>query len=160
MSCNSGVNGLSSVKEAVTESGVPAGRLLQDVLELAVKRGVDKFIGIGEEMSRESGVADLEGLSRPELVYFFDTVESFIGSEVFRDLHDEVILLKGARQFKFERISDLLVNKVHETILEVNLSAIVDNLNYYRSFMKRGTKMVCMNLARPSCGLSCRCRCR
>ena len=128
----------------ILQSGVPAGRLLQDVLELAVKRGVDKFIGIGEEMSRESGVADKEGLSRPELVYFFDTVESFIGSEIFRDLHDEVILLKGARQFKFERISDLLINKVHETILEVNLNAVIDNLNHYRSFLKRGTKMVCM----------------
>ena len=59
-------------------------------------------------------------------------------------MRDEIVLLKGARPFGFERISDLLEQKVHETILEVDLNAVVDNLNYYRSFLKPETKMVCM----------------
>ncbi|MFS6554777.1 alanine racemase, partial [Parabacteroides distasonis] len=44
----------------------------------------------------------------------------------------------------FERITDRLVEKVHETTLEVNLSAVVANLNWYRSRMRPGTKLVCM----------------
>jgi alanine racemase len=55
-----------------------------------------------------------------------------------------MILLKGARSFEFDKLSELLERKVHETILEVNLQAVVDNLNYFRSFLKPETKMVCM----------------
>ena len=55
-----------------------------------------------------------------------------------------MILLKGARSFGFDRLAELLVRKVHETTLEVNLTALVDNLNHYRSLMKPRTKLVCM----------------
>jgi alanine racemase len=55
-----------------------------------------------------------------------------------------MILLKGARPFGFDQITEQLEQKVHETILEVNLNAVVENLNFYRSFMKPETKMVCM----------------
>ena len=71
-------------------------------------------------------------------------MEEFIVSDVFRSLRDEVILLKGARRFGFDLLTELLVKKVHETTLEVNLSAVVKNLNHYRSFMKAETKLVCM----------------
>ena len=63
---------------------------------------------------------------------------------LFRSLRDEVILIKGSRAFHFDRISDRLELKVHETILEINLNALIDNLNYYRSKLKPETKMVCM----------------
>ena len=59
-------------------------------------------------------------------------------------LRDEVILLKGSRKFSFDRLTELLEQKVHETILEVNLNSVVKNLNYYRSYMKPTTKLVCM----------------
>ena len=59
-------------------------------------------------------------------------------------MRDEVILIKGARTFGFDQITDLLVQKVHETVLEVNLGAVIENLNYYRSLMKPDTKLVCM----------------
>ena len=55
-----------------------------------------------------------------------------------------MILIKGARRFGFDNITELLVQKVHETILEVNLSNVVKNLNFYRSFMRPETKLVCM----------------
>ena len=76
--------------------------------------------------------------------YFFHDVTSFIHSKVFESLSDEVILIKGARRFGFDNITELLVQKVHETILEVNLSNVVKNLNFYRSFMRPETKLVCM----------------
>ena len=67
-----------------------------------------------------------------------------MASPLFNSLSGEMILLKGARKFGFDRLSEMLVRKVHETTLEVNLSALVDNLNYYRSLMKPETKLVCM----------------
>ena len=122
----------------IRQSGEQPESLYRKVSELAVNRGVQKFIGIGPDIksqAEEIQVADK---------YFFTSVQQFVRSEVFKSLHDEVILIKGARSFGFDHITELLEQKVHETILEVNLTALVDNLNHYRSFMKPTTKMVCM----------------
>ena len=122
----------------IQQSGLSPNQLYADVSELVKKRGVGKLIGIGPELCRNENAFDLSEK------YFFQTTDEFIGSDVFRKLGHEVVLLKGARQFGFEKITDLLVEKVHETTLEVNLGAVVNNLNHYRSQMKPSTKLVCM----------------
>lgn len=122
----------------IYQSGIGPERLYGEVATLLRKRGVDKLIGIGSGISSQRGLFDIKEK------HFFDDSKAFIGSQVFRSLHDEVILLKGARSFGFDRLTDLLVEKVHETILEVNLGAVVKNLNRYRSFLRPDTKMVCM----------------
>ena len=122
----------------IFQSGLRPRELYRQVSDLCVERGVEKFIGIGSELSEQA-----DEIKVPEK-FFFSSVDQFIHSEVFRSLRDEVILLKGARKFGFDQLTELLVQKVHETILEVNLSAVVENLNYYRSFMKPETKLVCM----------------
>lgn len=122
----------------IYQSGVNDEELYKEVSELAVNRGVEKFIGIGNALQSCAAEIKVENKS------FFKNTEEFIASPVFASLHDEVILIKGARKFGFDRITDLLVEKVHETTLEVNLNALVDNLNHYRSFMKPDTKLVCM----------------
>ena len=122
----------------IYQSGVAVESLYEEVSTLVKERGVHKIIGIGEEISSQEAVFDI-----PEK-HFFKTTSEFVGSEVFDDLHDEIILIKGARKFGFDHITELLEQKVHETILEVNLNAVVDNLNFYRSFLRPETKMVCM----------------
>ena len=122
----------------IYQSGETLASLYSQVSSLCMSRGISKFIGIGEQIASQAALIDV-----PER-YFFSDVEQFIGSQVFAQLSNEVILLKGARRFGFERISELLEQKVHETILEVNLQAVVDNLNHFRSFLKPDTKMVCM----------------
>ena len=122
----------------IEQSGVDDVTLYREVAELVRKRGVEKFVGIGPRL-----VGQQDAIQTTERYFFADTA-SFVGSEVFRNLHDEVILLKGARQFCFDQLTELLVQKVHETTLEVNLNAVVANLNYYRSFMRPETKLVCM----------------
>ena len=122
----------------IFQTGVSASELYAQVSELATKRGITKFIGIGPELTAQADkiqIADKQ---------FFADVNHFLGSEAFAALRDELILLKGARPFGFDLITEQLEQKVHETILEVNLNAVVENLNYYRSFMKPETKMVCM----------------
>lgn len=123
----------------ILQSGEDDKELYNKVAFLCEKRGVDKFIGIGEGLLAERNAFKHLGEK-----HFFATINAFIHSEVFANLHDEVILLKGARQFGFDHLTELLVKKVHETVLEVNLNAVVDNLNWYRSFMKPETKLVCM----------------
>ena len=122
----------------IQQSGQKPDKLYSIVSELAEKRGVDKFIGIGSVIAEHK-----DRISITEK-HFFADVPTFISSETFHTLSDEVILLKGARQFGFDHITELLEQKVHETILEVNLNAVVANLNHYRSFMRPETKIICM----------------
>ena len=122
----------------IQQSGQQPSQLYRTVSELAEKRGVEKFIGIGPELKENAGEIHIDEK------YFFADVEKFVQSEVFGALCDEVILIKGARQFGFDHITEQLEQKVHETILEVNLNAVVANLNHYRSLMKPTTKIVCM----------------
>ena len=130
--------GKTLILSDIDQSGMTAHDLYREVDELCTKRGVNKFIGIGDEISAQAAAFHVVQKS------FFATSQDFIESSVFHQLHDEVILLKGSRRFGFEHITEALEQKVHETILEVNLAAVVDNLNHYRSFLKPETKMVCM----------------
>ena len=133
----------------IYQSGMSDAELYAEVNALCQKRGVSKLIGIGPRISANSAL--FTPLSHTDSAaftlrssLFFDTTEEFLASDAFRQLHDEVVLIKGARIFGFDRISERLERKVHETILEVNLNALVHNLNYYRSFLKPETKLVCM----------------
>ena len=122
----------------IFQTGEPPQQLYAEVSELVRKRGVVKFIGIGHMLCQWGGLIPISEK------FLFESVEDFIDSDIFHSLRNEVILLKGARQFGFDQLTELLVQKVHETTLEVNLGAVVNNLNYYRSFLKPTTKLVCM----------------
>lgn len=119
------------------QTGLSEEVLYERVAGILNERGVDRVIGIGEKIAR------LEGRLNAAFVHF-DSTEAFLQSALPEQLSNEMILLKGARAFRFDTIADVLQLKVHETVMEIDLGAIVENLNYYRSFMKPETKMVCM----------------
>lgn len=106
---------------------------------MVVRKRINKLIGIGKDLKEFQSVFG-ESIEKE----FYLTTDEFIHSSSIHQFRDELILLKGSRHFHFEQISELLEKKVHETILEVNLSAIVHNFNFYRSKLKPETKMVCM----------------
>ncbi len=122
----------------IYQSGETPSELYREVSDLLRKRGIDRFVGIGPEIMAQAAQFTVGQK------WFFANVDEFLQSSVFRNMHDEIVLLKGARPFGFEHISELLEQKVHETILEVDLNAVVENLNHYRLFMKPETKIVCM----------------
>ena len=133
-----GLNKRTLILSDMFQTGTSPEQLYAQVSDLVVKRGIDKFIGIGPELTAQADkiqIADKQ---------FFQDVPHFLSSEAFSSLRDELILLKGARPFGFDQITEVLEQKVHETILEVHLNALVENLNYFRSFLKPDTKMVCM----------------
>jgi len=119
------------------ETGQTAKLLYRQVAELVQSRGVDKIIGVGEEIRSASSRFDMEKS-------FFRTTEELLASGMLESLRNEVVLVKGSRSFHFDDITDRMELKVHETILEINLNALVNNLNYYRGKLKPETKMVCM----------------
>lgn len=121
----------------ILESGMPARVLYQQVADLLRRRGVDRIIGVGEELMKVDFMFKMEK-------QFFHTTAELLESGVLDSLRNEIVLVKGARTFQFDQVADLLELKVHETILEINLNALVDNLNYYRNKLKPETKMVCM----------------
>lgn len=121
----------------ILQSGESPRSLYSRVAQMATSRGIEKVIGVGEELTACEGYFPMEH-------YMFRTTEALIHSDVFEQLRNEFVLIKGARQFRFDKVSDLLTLKVHQTILEVNLNALVNNVRYYRRFMKPETKMVCM----------------
>ena len=119
------------------ESGQSSKQLYKQIAELVQSRGVDHIIGVGEEISASSARFDIEK-------HFFRTTAELLESGLLDTLKGEVVLIKGARTFHFDEITDRLELKVHETILEINLNALIDNLNHYRNRLKADTKIVCM----------------
>ena len=124
----------------ILETGQSTATLYRRVAQLVQSRGIDKLIGVGPEISSCAARFD-DGIER----YFFPNTEALVKSELLKSLHSEVILIKGSRVFNFDLVSEALELKVHETILEVNLGAMVENLNHYRSMLRHPeTKMICM----------------
>ncbi len=119
------------------QTGLPATELYAKVAELLNHRAIDHFIGVGPEISHAHSLFLMKKS-------FFPSGEALADSGLLDTLHDSLVLIKGSRPFGFEKITAALSLRVHETTLHVNLDALAGNLNYYRSFMKPETKMVCM----------------
>lgn len=125
------------------QSGMVEHDLYSLVSTLIRQRGISKFIGIGPSLSRNRSCFDQQEVEDFH-AEFFDSTEDFIRNYPFSNFQNETILLKGARVFRFENIAKLLQRKSHETIMEVNLSALVRNLNFYRSLIRPSTKLMAM----------------
>jgi Alr-MurF fusion protein len=121
----------------ILQSGRNEENLYREVAGLLEAKGIDRMIGIGEYISNQQEVFNI-----PK--QFFPGTEDFLRSFSSADFKNETILIKGARPFGFEKISKVLQQKAHETVLEINLNALVNNLNYYRSRLKSSTKIMAM----------------
>lgn len=119
------------------QTGQSSRSLYRKVATLVESRGIDRIIGIGPEIS-----ASATRFTIP--ASFYDSTEAFLQSDELHTLRRSLVLVKGSRSFGFDRIADWLTLKVHETTLEIDLDAMVDNLNRYRSMMSPKVKTVCM----------------
>lgn len=119
------------------QSGRDDEELYGEVSGLLRKTGITRFIGIGRALSGK------RHLFRPEDRFFFSTDE-FVSSMASLTFSNELILLKGARIFEFEKIAHELEQQVHQTVLEINLDAVAHNLNEFRNYLDPGTKIMAM----------------
>ena len=109
---------------------------LQTLLQ---KTGIDTLIGIGKDISSHQKLFNTNAL-------FFESTSDFIlnYTKYLTLFNNSSILLKGARSFGFERISNVLQLKSHDTVLEINLNHLTQNINYYKSLIKPPTQLMCM----------------
>ncbi|MDQ1856805.1 bifunctional UDP-N-acetylmuramoyl-tripeptide:D-alanyl-D-alanine ligase/alanine racemase [Chryseobacterium sp. WLY505] len=114
-----------------------AKELYEEVSELVNEQHFDSVFLIGDEISNFSE------LFKSKTYTFIDTKE-LIESKHLTEIENQIILLKGARKFEIEKLKDILELRKHDTVLEVNLNAILHNINYHKSLLKPGTKMMAM----------------
>ncbi|MDR1729295.1 MAG: bifunctional UDP-N-acetylmuramoyl-tripeptide:D-alanyl-D-alanine ligase/alanine racemase [Prevotellaceae bacterium] len=122
----------------IMQSGQDPAVLYQSVSKLLFNKNIERLIGIGHGISAHAIFFPLKNKS------FFPDTETFLRQLNPDDFKDEAILLKGSRSFRFEEIFDQMALAVHETVLEVDLNALINNFNYFRSFLQPGTKTICM----------------
>lgn len=123
----------------ILETGQNAAMLYRQVAQLLESRHVERIIGVGKELCEHAGRFGIEK------AFYADTdalLRALQKGEL--RLENEIVLIKGARRFGFDDLAEVLEKKVHETILEVNLGVMVENLNWYRSLLNPGVKMTCM----------------
>ena len=123
----------------ILQSGKNSVELYADVAHILQQKDINRFIGIGPEISRQRDAFS----SIPETIFFSSTSE-FRQQFHSMHFHNETILLKGARLFEFEQISHLLEQKVHQTVLEINLNALTHNLKAYQQQLYPGVQLMAM----------------
>lgn len=121
----------------ILQSSYSEKKLYKKVSELVNKKSIDEIIGIGKAISRNSNVFNIKK-------HFFNSTGDFLINYSKSLFTNSNILIKGSRKFQFEKISTLLEKKTHRTVLEINLNAIEQNLNFFRSKLKPETKIMAM----------------
>ena len=123
----------------ILQSGKSNAALYAEVAFILQQKNINRFIGIGPGISRQAAAFK----EIKETVFFSSTAE-FKQQFPALHFHNETILLKGARLFEFELISHMLEQKVHQTVLEINLNAVTHNLNVYQQQLLPGVKLMAM----------------
>lgn len=72
------------------------------------------------------------------------TREEFLSTVSVADFANELILVKGEEGGAVATFGEQLQARHHETVLEVNLDAIVHNFNHFRALLQPSTGIVCM----------------
>ena len=120
-----------------TPVGADTDAIYSEVARLVKSAGVKKFIGIGPVLAANAR-------KFPDKSMFFPTTKDMMEQLSTSDFTHEFILLKGAPEYDFRQIQQNLEARTHETVLEVNLDAIVRNFNYFRSKLPATTGLIAM----------------
>ena len=121
----------------ILQSGKDEEELYGEIAKILKQKNIGRIIGIGPAISQQAELFEIEKS-------FYASTEEFMRKFSFTSFSNETILLKGARVFEFEMISNALQQKSHETVLEIDLNAMVNNLNHFRSKISPLTKIMAM----------------
>ncbi len=119
------------------ETGKNSEQLYARVASMLKQHGIDRFFGVGDQLITCKS-------KFPENSTFFRSTEEFLDKVGSASFSNELILLKGARRFGFERIAKFLQKKKHQTVLEIDFNALVHNLNYFKGLLKPETRLMVM----------------
>ncbi len=119
------------------QSGLEPQELYREIARMVNYKGIDRFYGIGTELMNYRHYFPDTSVCYPDTETFLD---QFISSEI----RNKAVLIKGARDFHFERITGELQLQTHKTVLEIDVNALVSNLNYFRGLLREGTRIMVM----------------
>lgn len=128
---------LTLIVSDLHHEGSDCRQTYQDIAKIIKDTGISKFIGIGKVIKKHSSIF-------PQEFNIYESVEEFLKTFKASDFNDEIILLKGSGEYGFERIFEQLAAKKHETVLEVNLDAMLRNYNYFRSKIPSSCGIIAM----------------
>ncbi len=126
----------SLILSDILQSGLSGDELAKEIRGLIASSGIKKFVGIGPSLSARRHLFP-DGI-------FYSSTSDFLQKLHPDDFADEIILIKGARSFQFEKIVQRLQRKVHGTVMEIDLNAMIHNLNYFKSILRPGVKVMAM----------------
>lgn len=121
----------------VLQSGESDNVLVEEIAARIQESGVHRFVGIGPALKK------FQHLFRIPKSFYTDTQE-FLDNFAADQWQQEIILVKGARSFEFEKIVSRLQRKVHGTVMEVDLGSLIHNFNFFKSCLKPSTKIMVM----------------
>ena len=121
----------------VLQSGESDEVLVEEISARIQESGIHRFVGVGPALKK------FRSLFKIPSTFYADTQE-FLDQFNSDQWNQEVILVKGARSFEFEKIGAKLQRKVHGTVMEVDLGALVHNFNYFKSCLLPTTKVMVM----------------
>ena len=147
---NNDISGIQTALEFMSQQAVGQDKLLifsdvlqsegtdwkRQVISMAISEHASKIVGIGPEWMNYTG-DEIEFES-------YRTTQEFLDNFDELSIRDKIVLIKGARPFQFERITSRLEEKVHGTVLEVDLGAVTSNLNVFRQLLDPGTRLMVM----------------
>ncbi len=123
----------------ILQSGRKKEALYEKLGMLLSGKDLFRVITVGKDIKR------LEKYLSDHIVFhYYKNTKNLLTELDFDAIQNEVILIKGARKFAFEKITTTLSRKIHNTVLEINLNALLHNLNVYTARLKPETKMMVM----------------
>lgn len=121
----------------IFQSGINEEELYKKVASLVLSKNINRIILVGTAISKSKDYFNAE-------VEYYSTTSDFVQQFKSENFNSEAILLKGSRKFEFEKISQLLQQKSHETILEINLNALINNYRFFKSKLNANVKIMAM----------------
>jgi Alr-MurF fusion protein len=121
----------------ILESGLDDKDLVEQISSLITRNNIQLFVGIGPVLCQAKKFF-------PASAKFYTSANEFLKTFDFEELDNEVILVKGARTFAFEKIVHRIQRKVHGTVMEIDLDSVIHNLNFFKSLLKSSTKIMVM----------------
>ena len=125
----------------ILQSGKAESRLYQEIASSLKQKKINRLIGIGEKMTAHQDLFRQQSIKE---CLFYPSAEAFSMDFQQLSFKEETILIKGARVFAFEKVDALLTEQIHQTVLEINLTAMTHNLKQYQQLLWPSTKLMAM----------------
>ncbi len=119
------------------QTGLDNAQLYKSVSDLLKQHKVAQVVAIGKEIKSEAA-----SFSSIKNIHFFDSTTDAKKYLLKNTIDNKAILFKGARSFQLEQIVQALEEKVHQTVLEVNLTNLLQNVKSHQQLLKTTTKIM------------------